>query len=87
MKHREVGFLFLFIFTAAWTFCGCNVPAVQQHPGEPTLDINMILTQIAEEHAGPTAEPLPENQPSESPEPAAVPKKMETLTVCLGKEP
>ena len=72
---------------AAWILSGCNVPTMQQRPGEPTPDIDLILTQIAEEHAGPTAEALPETLPTETPEPTALPKKMETLTVCLGKEP
>ena len=79
--------LLFFVMAVVTSFSGCNVPTVQQRPGEPSPDINLILTQIAEEHAGPTTEPLPENQPTETPEPTAVPKKMETLTVCLGKEP
>ncbi len=76
-------FLFLLIFIALPFFSGCNIPTAQQLPGEPTPDINVILTQIAEEHNEPTAELLP----TDTPEPTALPKKMETLTVCLGKEP
>ena len=62
---------------------GCNIPSPQQIPGEPTPDLNLILTQIAEEQ--PTETPMAE--PSPTPEPTAVPKKTETLTICLGKEP
>ena len=28
----------------------CNMPTPQQRPGDPTPDINLILTQIAAEH-------------------------------------
>lgn len=80
---------------------GCNMPSPQQFPGEPTPDLNLILTQIAEnvtEVPADTAEPAAaetEDQPvieetaeiEESPEPTAEPKKTETLTICLGKEP
>ena len=75
---------------------GCNIPTPQQLPSDPTADINLILTQLAEEHqAGlPTGtktsseiETEPTDEPTETPEPTPTPKKMETLTVCLGKEP
>ena len=75
---------------------GCNIPTPQQLPGDPTEDINLILTQLAEEHqAGfPTGtetsseiETEPTDDPTETPEPTPTPKKMETLTICLGKEP
>ncbi len=56
---------------------GCNLPTPQQSLGEPTADIQLILTQIAEEQ--PAAEPTA--APTETPAP------LETLTVCLGKEP
>lgn len=76
--------LFIVFFTGLLlVFSGCNVPSVQNRPGEPTPDLNMLLTQIAEEHAEPTAEVTP----TDIPEPTAVPKPKETLTVCLGKEP
>ena len=87
LKYKKAVSLFLLIFASAWILSGCNMPTMQQRPGEPTPDIDLILTQIAEEHAGPTAETLPESLPTETPEPTAPPKKMETLTVCLGKEP
>ena len=69
------------------------MPKAQQLPGEPTPDINLILTQIAEEHSSGESSPVPEQAavtsdvPTNTPEPTATPKKMETLTVCLGKEP
>ena len=87
LKYKKAVSLFLLIFASAWILSGCNMPTMQQRPGEPTPDIDLILTQIAEEYAGPTAESLPESLPTETPEPTAPPKKMETLTVCLGKEP
>lgn len=77
---------FLLFLTAVMIFCSCNMPSPQQQPGEPTPDLNMILTQIAEEHAGPTEETA-EVIPTNTPEPTIPPKEMETLTICLGKEP
>ena len=77
---------FLPVLTIMLIICSCNIPTPQQQPGEPTHDLNMLLTQIAEEHAGPTGEAA-EILPTNTPEPTATPKKMETLTVCLGKEP
>ena len=69
------------------------MPKAQQLPGESTPDINQILTQIAEEHQSGESSPVPEQEivtpdvPTNTPEPTATPKKIETLTVCLGKEP
>ena len=68
----------------------CNMPTPQQRPGDPTPDINLILTQIAAEHQSEanTATPAEtEKVPTETPGPTATPQKKETLTVCLGKEP
>ncbi|MBQ6341656.1 MAG: hypothetical protein IJI41_00895 [Anaerolineaceae bacterium] len=66
------------------------MPTPQQRPGDPTPDINLILTQIAAEHQSEanTATPAEtEKVPTETPGPTATPQKKETLTVCLGKEP
>lgn len=87
MRNKQAGILIILIFAAAMVFCGCNIPSPQQLPGEPTPDINLILTQIALEHTEPTAEVPARPLPTETPEPTPTPKKMETLTVCLGKEP
>ena len=65
---------------------GCNLPSPQQLPGEPTLDVNLILTQIALENQ-PSVPAAPSGEPESTPEPTALPKKAETLTICLGKEP
>ena len=76
--------LSIFAAAAAALFfvAGCNLPEPKQTPGEPTPDLNLLLTQIA-------AERQPENTPTAQPteEPTPTPKKTETLTVCLGKEP
>ena len=81
------------VFSVLLILSGCNMPKAQQLPGEPTPDINQILTQIAEEHQSGESSPVPEQEavlpdvPTNTPEPTATPKKMQTLTVCLGKEP
>ncbi len=81
------------LFAVLLAISGCNMPKPQQLPGDPTPDINVILTQIAEEHLSGESSPAPEQAavipdiPTNTPEPTATPKKMETLTVCLGKEP
>lgn len=67
---------------------GCNMPSPEQLPGEPTPDLNLILTQIAvEQQASAVPTETPTEEPSPTPEPTATPEKLETLTVCLGKEP
>ena len=86
------------------------MPSPQQFPGDPTPDLNMILTKVADDYQTdpvsspeidsveispivltevPTSEPdtVQPVLPTDTPEPTAVPKKIETLTVCLGKEP
>ena len=65
----------------------CNIPTPNQVPGEPTPDLNSILTEIAEERPTETAAVTATEQPSPTPEPTATPEKVETLTICLGKEP
>lgn len=62
---------------------GCNLPSPKQLPGDPTPDLNLIMTQIAAEQ--PTATAVPTAEPTA--EPTEPPKKTETLTICLGKEP
>ena len=74
---------FITIILLLLVFSGCNIPSPKQVPGEPTPDLNLILTQIAEEQ--PTE--IPTAEPSPTPEPTATPGKTETLTICLGKEP
>ncbi len=92
------------------SLAGCNMPSPQQFPGDPTPDLNLILTKIANEpkteqddpqeidpadvlatvftEVPPSGtDPVQPVLPTETPEPTAVPKKMETLNVCLGKEP
>lgn len=78
---------------------GCNMPVPQQLPGEPTPDINLILTKLAAEvqtesvtesvteTASEQSAVGTEEIPTETPAPTATPEKLETLTVCLGKEP
>lgn len=67
---------------------GCNMPKPQQLPGEPTPDLNQILTRIADEHqTQETTEAESVIIPTETPAPTATPQKTETLTICLGKEP
>ena len=71
-------------------FSSCNMPTPQQRPGDPTPDINLILTQIAAEHQSEANTEAPTETaeiPTETPGPTATPQKIETLTVCLGKEP
>lgn len=66
------------------------MPTPQQRPGDPTPDINLILTQIAAEHQSEANTEAPTETaeiPTETPGPTATPQKIETLTVCLGKEP
>lgn len=82
------------LFLTALIFAGCNIPTPQQLPGEPTADLDLILTEIsAQQEPEPTAEMVqaPTDAPTETPtaEPTEtqVPKNPETLTVCLGKEP
>ncbi len=73
-----------FIAAALIILSGCNLPAPKQLPGEPTPDLNLILTQIALENQ---PSEVPTEEPSPTLEPTATPKKAETLTICLGKEP
>ena len=80
---RKTGNLILSIAAAILIISGCNIPSPKQIPGEPTPDLNLILTQIAEEQPA----QIPTSEPSPTPEPTATPKKTETLTICLGKEP
>ena len=66
------------------------MPTPQQRPGDPTPDINLILTQIAAEHQSEANTEAPTETaeiPTDTPGPTATPQKIETLTVCLGKEP
>ena len=86
MKHKD-GFSGLnrklivsVLLVALIVFGGCNMPTPHQVPGEPTPDMNAILTQIALEQP-PTATTEP------TPEPTATPEPKKVLTVCLGKEP
>ncbi len=81
---KNTYFPIIIILAAMFILSGCHLPSPEQLPGEPTPDLNLILTQIAEENQ-PTAEPT--EMPSPTPEPTATPKKAETLTICLGKEP
>ena len=87
---RKTGMAAFFLASAALLILlsGCNMPAVQQLPGEPSPDLNLILTQIAQESVTeeiPTEAPEPTSEPTAEPTPT--PKKAETLTICLGKEP
>ena len=79
---KKIFLIIITAFTALCVIAGCNMPEPKQTPGEPTQDLNMLLTQIAAEHQ-------PESTPTEqaTEEPTPTPKKTETLTVCLGKEP
>ena len=80
---KKTANLFISIITALLIFSGCNLPSPKQLPGEPTPDLDLILTQIAEEQST----EIPTAEPTSTPGPTATPKKTETLTVCLGKEP
>ena len=80
---KKTANLYISIIIALLIFSGCNLPSPKQFPGEPTPNLDLILTQIAEEQSTeiPTAEPTP------TPGQTATPQKTETLTICLGKEP
>ena len=106
--------LLILMFVLLSLFVGCNIPTPQQYPGEPTPDLNIILTTIADAHQNDISGSSTANQESSSPvettesssseidteqlllptdtqepspEPTELPRKVETLTICLGKEP
>ena len=72
----------LLVFTAVMS--SCNLPSPKQFPGDPTPDLELIVTQIMQEHE---EKETPTPEPTATVEPTPTPKKLETLTVCLGKEP
>ena len=39
------------IFTGLFLISGCNIPSPEQLPGEPTPDMNLIMTQVAQKYA------------------------------------
>ena len=83
-------YLLAAVFAFVLVLSSCNMPKPGQLPGDPTPDLNVILTQIASENQAepPTeTEPTATEAPTPTPEPTATPKKAETLTICLGKEP
>ncbi len=92
-----------FVLIVLSLLSGCNMPSAKQLPGEPTPDLNLIMTQVAEKYAAEkTEDPGSAEVPSEQaqlPEPTLPPEPTPTelptptpevkqvLTVCLGKEP
>lgn len=119
---KRIRFFILPMLMLIIVLSSCNIPKPQQFPGEPSPDLGMIQTEIADgnqqsennlstetseiesipvitEVSTETIEPeasdiLPvtptataEPTPEPTLEPTALPQKIETLTICLGKEP
>lgn len=68
---------YLFLLIGVILIAGCNLPSAQQViEMAATEDLNAVLTEVAA-NIEPTAVPLP----------TETPKPLETLNICLGKEP